>query len=349
MTAYLPPMLLELFKAGPPIAPTPKEDLPQESWERKYKSKYIGVANYLDEFEKEQPKTEGRMTESRQVRRERKRKQAEERNKPKLEAAAKEWNPKANEALTSDAYKTLFVGRLSYEVTDAKLAREFEQYGPIKSAVIVKDKDGKPRGYGFVEFEHEADMRAAFKHADGRRIEDRRIVVDVERGRTVDDWKPRRLGGGLGGTRIGGKDKNIRVTGRVGTSRVDDDRDRGGSRYDDRRDRDRRDDRGRSDRYDRDRDRDRRHPRDDYRGGGRRDDYRGSSGGRYGRDDRYGREDRYGGGGGRRDDYRGGGRRDDRYGNGGGGGGGRYDDRGRGPPGGGGANNPNLMPIGQRH
>lgn len=108
---------------------------------------------------------------------------------------------------------------------------------------IVKDKDGKPRGYAFVEFEHEADMRsqaplapqplptltvlfllAAYKNADGRRIEDRRIVVDVERGRTVDDWKPRRLGGGLGSTRMGGKDKNILVTGRVGSSRVDDGR-----------------------------------------------------------------------------------------------------------------------------
>jgi U1 small nuclear ribonucleoprotein len=64
----------------------------------------------------------------------------------------------------------------------------------------------------------------AYKSADGRRIEDRRIVVDVERGRTVDDWKPRRLGGGLGGTRVGGKDKNVLVTGRVGSSRVHDDR-----------------------------------------------------------------------------------------------------------------------------
>lgn len=34
----------------------------------------------------------------------------------------------------------------------------------------------------------------AFKKADGRKIDDRRIVVDFERGRTLKDFKPRRLG-----------------------------------------------------------------------------------------------------------------------------------------------------------
>ena len=34
----------------------------------------------------------------------------------------------------------------------------------------------------------------AYKHADGKKIDGRRIVVDVERGRTVKSWRPRRLG-----------------------------------------------------------------------------------------------------------------------------------------------------------
>lgn len=42
---------------------------------------------------------------------------------------------------------------------------------------------------------------AAYKHGDGRKIEGRRVLVDVERGRTVKGWLPRRLGGGLGDTR----------------------------------------------------------------------------------------------------------------------------------------------------
>ena len=40
-------------------------------------------------------------------------------------------------------------------------------------------------------------------------------MVDVERGRTVKSWRPRRLGGGLGGTRIGAPQDNIKYSGRV--------------------------------------------------------------------------------------------------------------------------------------
>ena len=44
-------------------------------------------------------------------------------------------------------------------------------------------------------------MKTAYKHADGLRLDGKRIVVDMERGRTVSTFKPRRLGGGLGDTR----------------------------------------------------------------------------------------------------------------------------------------------------
>lgn len=47
---------------------------------------------------------------------------------------------------------------------------------------------GKPRGYAFIEFEHKNDMKQAYKMADGRKIEDKRVLVDVERGRTVPNW-----------------------------------------------------------------------------------------------------------------------------------------------------------------
>ena len=35
---------------------------------------------------------------------------------------------------------------------------------------------------------------AAYKHADGKKIDGRRVLVDVERARTVKGWRPRRLG-----------------------------------------------------------------------------------------------------------------------------------------------------------
>ncbi len=113
---------------------------------------------------------------------------------PKIRVSIHSFNgiesPMMNELLCSqsDPFKTLFVSRLSYEVTDKKLRKEFEEFGPIASIKVVLDRSGKPRGYAFIEFEHKKDMKEAYKQADGRKIEGRRVVVDVERGRTVENW-----------------------------------------------------------------------------------------------------------------------------------------------------------------
>ncbi len=83
-------------------------------------------------------------------------------------------------------YNTLFVGRLSYDTSEKKLRREFEQYGPIRRIRVVNDSiTGKPRGYAFIEFEKPEDVTVAYKKADGKKLDDRRIVVDVERGRYI--------------------------------------------------------------------------------------------------------------------------------------------------------------------
>ena len=47
---------------------------------------------------------------------------------------------------------------------------------------------GKPRGYAFIEYEHKNNMKEAYKRADGKKVEGKRVVVDVERGRTVPNW-----------------------------------------------------------------------------------------------------------------------------------------------------------------
>lgn len=56
------------------------------------------------------------------------------------------WNPKEDTKAKGDAYKTLFIAKISYDTTEKKLRREFEQYGPIASLRMVQDEDGKPRG-----------------------------------------------------------------------------------------------------------------------------------------------------------------------------------------------------------
>ncbi|KAI8513867.1 U1 small nuclear ribonucleoprotein 70 kDa [Branchiostoma belcheri] len=79
------------------------------------------------------------------------------------------------------------------------------------------------------------ELTAAYKHADGKKIDGRRVLVDVERGRTVKGWRPRRLGsgmgevswanlvhklgGGLGGTRKGGPEVNVKHSGREDPTR----------------------------------------------------------------------------------------------------------------------------------
>ena len=80
------------------------------------------------------------------------------------------------------------------------MRRVFEQFGPLVSVNLVRNVvSGRSRGYGFVEFQNEREMRVALREGDGIKVDGRRILVDVERGRTIPDWQPRRLGGGLSG------------------------------------------------------------------------------------------------------------------------------------------------------
>ena len=58
------------------------------------------------------------------------------------------------------------------------------------SAALTPPAGGadKPKGYAFIEYEHKNDMKSAYKAGDGKKVEGRRISVDVERGRTVPGW-----------------------------------------------------------------------------------------------------------------------------------------------------------------
>jgi len=199
-----------LFQARPPIpyiAPIEKPKL----------SSYTGISQYLSKFE--DPATVDysklRKAENKQQRKERKRKDRLSLEEDRISKLLKIYDPQKNSKATGDAYKTLYIARVSFDTSENKLKREFEEYGPIKKIRLIhSSKSGKPRGYAFIEFEKERDMRNAYKLADGKKIDGRRVLVDVERGRTVKGWRPRRFGGGLGGTRIGGEDVNTKFSGR---------------------------------------------------------------------------------------------------------------------------------------
>ena len=111
----------------------------------------------------------------------------------------------------TDQYRTIFVGRLSYETTEERLRREFDGvFGEVVHVHIVKDsKTGKSRGYGFVEFSDDREADVAVRRGDGRRVDGRRIIVDRELGRTKANWFPRRLGGGKGEARRDRRDEEL--------------------------------------------------------------------------------------------------------------------------------------------
>merc|ERR1719420_2516722 len=120
-----------------------------------------------------------------------------------LKKLCERYDPHKDPNVNGDPFKTLFVARISFDTTEKKLKREFEVFGSIKRVRMIYDQKGKPRGYAFCEFEHERDLKNAYKQGDGKKIDGRRVMVDVERGRTVEGWLPRRLGGGRGPGRQG--------------------------------------------------------------------------------------------------------------------------------------------------
>lgn len=213
----MPPHIRATFMPNPPIKQLP----PIKSKRRKNPT--LGVFQLINKFEKTPapkriieptPKTLKKGKAEAQF------KQLNEERKSMIDGYRKFQRDCGGEYEGMNCYNTLFVGRLAYEVTEGKLLREMEAFGPVKDIKLVSDKQGKSRGIAFVEYENEEDMKRAYRATDGMKIEGRDIVVDVERGHTVPTWLPRRLGGGLGGTRLGGKHQNVSAPGRFDPSRI---------------------------------------------------------------------------------------------------------------------------------
>lgn len=63
---------------------------------------------------------------------------------------------------------SVYVGNLSYDVTQEDLSSVFAEYGTVKRVQIPTDREtGRPRGFGFVEMESESDENKAIEALDG--------------------------------------------------------------------------------------------------------------------------------------------------------------------------------------
>lgn len=75
----------------------------------------------------------------------------------------------------------IFVGGLSYELTDEKLTELFAEHGTVKSAMIIKDRtDGRSKGFGFVEMPTE-DAQKAIAALNDTDLEGRKLTVNQAR------------------------------------------------------------------------------------------------------------------------------------------------------------------------
>jgi RNA recognition motif-containing protein len=92
----------------------------------------------------------------------------------------------------------LYVGNLTYGVTDQGLEQLFSQFGAVRSAQVIKDRDtGRSKGFGFVEMESAEDAQNAIDNLHDTKHDGRPL--------TVNEARPREnTGGGCGGRDGGG-------------------------------------------------------------------------------------------------------------------------------------------------
>jgi len=93
----------------------------------------------------------------------------------------------------------IYVGNLSYDVTEEGLRQEFSAFGKVDSVNIITDKySGRPKGFAFVEMPTVSEGQAAMAALNGKTLKDRTLTVNAARPRSDD-----RGGGGSYGGRKG--------------------------------------------------------------------------------------------------------------------------------------------------
>ena len=82
----------------------------------------------------------------------------------------------------------IYVGNLSYEVTEEDLHNAFSGFGEVVSAKVITDQySGRSKGFGFVEMSDRAEAEAAIKSLDSSELKGRKIKVNQANPRTGGD------------------------------------------------------------------------------------------------------------------------------------------------------------------
>jgi RNA recognition motif-containing protein len=96
----------------------------------------------------------------------------------------------------------IYVGSLSYNVTEEDLKQAFEPFGEVESVRIIKDMySGRSKGFGFVEMPGKSEAQSAIESLNGKEMKGRTVKVNEARPRS----EGRQGGRGGGGRRGGGR------------------------------------------------------------------------------------------------------------------------------------------------
>ena len=99
--------------------------------------------------------------------------------------------------------KKIYVGNLSYDVTDATLQSLFAPHGAVQSAQVIMDREtGRSKGFGFVEMGTDDEARAAIAALNGQDNGGRALTVNEAKPR---EDRPSGRSGGYGGGGGGGR------------------------------------------------------------------------------------------------------------------------------------------------
>jgi cold-inducible RNA-binding protein len=95
--------------------------------------------------------------------------------------------------------KKLYVGNLSFGVTEGQLQEMFSPYGSVQRAQLITDRDtGRSKGFGFVEMTTDQEAQAAIGGMNGQMVDGRALTVNEAKPR---EDRPRTGGGSRGGNR----------------------------------------------------------------------------------------------------------------------------------------------------
>ncbi|KAH8094579.1 hypothetical protein BXZ70DRAFT_365802 [Cristinia sonorae] len=168
-THLLPPNLLKLFAPRPPLPYTRPLD---RDIDRIRPKNVDGVAALLARLREDKTEAtlnaggegmedgeEPAFTHAEETKRALRREERKKKRTEEYKIAKESYKPADDPEAVGDPYKTLFISRLHKSATDNDLRREFEGFGSIERVRIVRDKKGRNRGYAFIVFERERDMK----------------------------------------------------------------------------------------------------------------------------------------------------------------------------------------------